>query len=42
MLDQHTINLLERLVIATEEQNKRLSEIEKIFDEFNKKHRKMI
>ena len=29
MLDQHTINLLERLVIALEEQNKKLEEIDK-------------
>lgn len=35
MLDQHTINLLERLVIALEEQNKRLSEIDKTLSIIN-------
>lgn len=29
MLDQHTINLLERLVFALEEQNRQLKKIDK-------------
>ena len=32
MLDQHTINLLERLVIAVENQNQTLKEINKTLD----------
>lgn len=35
MLDQHTINLLERLVIAIEEQNERLNEIDKTLNTIN-------